>query len=114
MGKVFTGYYIGDYNRGDPESSWCYRIAIDYRRTSEGIMRGLDAIEYKFDGRIWTGLFRDVLYIRQADHPPYVTQANRFKIVGFKGFEFQPYQFKEARKYRDCCCFYFVLQPLAQ
>lgn len=107
-GEIFRGSYIGDFSRGDPESAFCYKIEIDAMTANMKAL--LNKIKRNYEGKVWKGFHDGVVYIREADHHPSITDGEEFRIIDYKLFEFDPKEFKEPWKYSECCCYYLVLE----
>ena len=106
VGEVFSGKYIGTWNRGDEDSIDWMKISIS--KCSDEMRKILDEIEAKFEGKIWTGFLNNVLYAKYEGGCA-VEEANKFEIIQFKNFPF-PVGWKEPEKYTDKCGYNLILK----
>ena len=102
-------YNRQDFLEDDTAVSW-HKIALGSMPPE--MDRGLKDIVSNFEGRIWKGFHKGVMYINSEDHSDMraIERAREFKITDFKILPFD--KCKEPEKYKDqfgCC---FILEPL--
>lgn len=117
VGEVFKGTYIGDFMRGDAirggdstARQW-KEVKIDGRTTKPKMKAGLKQIEERFEGRIWKGLRRRILYVNpdRVQRDLFVKGTKKaYKIKQFETFDFSAHP-KTRGKYTENRGYYFIL-----
>ena len=99
VGGKFTGTYTGTYDLGDGTSKVWYKIK--YKDISEQLSKAIQDIEDKFEGKIWKGIHRGIIYVDSEYHGKCKDVVNQsFEIVDYEKFDFKENS-KTGRKYSD-------------
>ena len=105
VGKTFNGEFKGIWSRGDSESKKFAKIDI-----SAAALEGLAEIQANFEGLIWKGFHGGILYVDPNNLSGCeLNEIYYFQIIDYSSFQFPEKDFKERKKYKDHCGFYFVL-----
>ena len=108
VGEEFTGTYKGIYNLEDDTSRIWYKIK--YKDISEQFSKTIEDIEDKFEGRIWKGIHKGIIYVDSEYHGDCENAVSQsYKITRYKKFDFE-INCKTESKYSDKCGYQLFIE----